>query len=387
MDDNRSSAAALARLLGRAGDEVEAVFDGASAISVIEANPPDVVLTDLRMEPINGLQVLQAARATKPAPQVIVFTAHGEVDTAVRAMRLGALDFLTKPVTLEQLAVRLDRVRGVDTDEVPSDFIAEAESSRLLVSLLQRAAAVPSPVWIEGEFGTGRTFCASMIHKLGRDPEQPLRVVDPGSEEDWPSSGTVVLPEVDQLDDASQWRLVRRLHASPPTLRVLATAQPDAPRRVVEGRLLPELFYRLAVVVVPVPTLAERAADIIPLFRQSLARYAERYRLEVPAVTPTMERQLRSHAWPGNMRELLNLAERTVVLGSEAFDLVVREKPAGGLPPLEDGFSLSRYLEQVERRILKEALRKTGNNRTEAGKLLSVERNTLRYKLRKYKLL
>ncbi|MFT4622844.1 MAG: DNA-binding NtrC family response regulator [Myxococcota bacterium] len=387
VDDNQSSAKALARLLRRSGDQVDAVFDGRSAIAAIEQDPPDVVLTDLRMEPVNGLQVLQAARAARPAPAVIVFTAHGEVDTAVRAMRLGALDFLTKPVTLEQLHARLDRIRGVDDESAPADFVAVAESSRVLVRVLKRAAAVPSPVWIEGEFGTGRTFCARTIHQLSQGSGRPIRVCDPGAEGAWPDTGTVVLPEVDQLDETAQWRLVRRLHAAPPGLRLVGTAQPGAQRKVSEERLLSELFYRMAVVVVSVPPLQERSDDIVPLFRGALARFANRYALPVPDMTAAMEAQLLRHAWPGNVRELLNLAERTVVLGAEAFALVVHERPMVGMPVLEEGFSLARHLEEIEKRILREALRKAGKDRNKAGRLLSLERNTLRYKLRKYELL
>jgi DNA-binding NtrC family response regulator len=387
VDDNRSSAKALAMLLGRSGDDVRAFFDGASAIAAITANPPDVVLTDLRMEPVNGLQVLQAARSVHPAPEVIVFTAHGEIDTAVRAIHMGASDFLTKPVTLEQLASRLDRVRGVDDGLTPADFIAESESSRGLVRVLNRAALVPSPVWIEGEFGTGRAFCARTIHALSSQSGRSMQMIDPGASQDWPDEGTVVLPEVDQLDDAAQSRLARRLQAVPVGLRVIATAQPGTSARVAEGRFAAELFYRLAVVVVSVPPLSQRDKDIVPLFRQALRRYADRYGLEVPPLTRSMLDQLQSHSWPGNVRELMNLAERVVVLGGSAFDLVVRRRSTTGLPAIEEGFALAKHLEDVEKRILIEALRKSGNDRAKVGRLLSLERNTLRYKLRKYKLI
>ena len=167
----------------------------------------------------------------------------------------------------------------------------------------------------------------------------------------------------------------------------MATAGPDGRGRVAAGDLRPELYYRLAVVVVSVPPLRRRAEDIIPLFAKGLRAYAERYGQSAPEITPENRDLLRRHFWPGNIRELLNLAERTVVMGEEGFNLEVVEDSGAGMPKIELGFSLSVYLEGVERRIIVDALRRAGGDRALAGKLLGVERNTLRYKLNKYGLL
>jgi DNA-binding NtrC family response regulator len=394
VDDNRSSADALARLLRRQGDEVEAVYDGQTAIDRLRSQPPDVVLTDLKMEPVDGMAVLQVARSLRPPVETIVFTAFGAVDLAVRAMHLGARDFLTKPVTMEQVSTRLDQLRVERLDQPggpePSgadDFVAQAESSQTLLRTLERAADVPSPLWIEGELGSGRMFCARTAHNLSSDKARGWHVSNLLREDPWPATGTVVLPNVDDLPEDLQRGLHRRLQHVPEAVRLIATARPDGRRRIADGELRPELYYQLAVVVVQVPPLRRRPEDIVPLFRRGLRQFAERYGRPEPEISSRFRDQLLRHYWPGNIRELLNLAERTAVMGEDSFQLEVIEDPGGGIPKLEPGFSLSDYLEGVERKILMEALRRTAGDRAAAGKLLGVERNTLRYKLNKYGLL
>ncbi len=397
VDDNRSSADALARILKKRGDDVQAVYGGQAAIDRIQKQRFDVVLTDLKMEPVDGMAVLDAARNHDPPIETIVFTAYGAVDVAVRAMHLGARDFLTKPVTVEQVSSRLDGLRAHDVDlteevgnEIGADFVAHSASAKALVETLERAVGVPSPVWIEGELGTGRTHCARTLHELGdaqHGSETPFVLHTAVEGEPWPEAGTVVLPHVDDLDDSRQRDLYRLLQTVPEGVRIVATASSDGRRLVAEGALRAELYYQLAVVVVQVPPLRERNEDIVPLFRRAMTAFARRYDREPPHLGAGNEAKLTRHRWPGNTRELLNLAERTVVLGEAGFNLEVVEDTEPGMPQLEPGFSLSRYLESVERRLLVEALRRAAGDRTHAGRLLGVERNTLRYKLNKYGLL
>lgn len=406
VDDNRSAADALARVLRKSGDVVDVLYDGASAIERIRQDAPDLLLTDLKMEPVDGLQVLQAARHVEPPIEVVVFTAYGAVDVAVKAMRLGARDFLTKPVTVEQVLQRVEAVRTqralrdeppsiVENDELPHEiiqsappqFIAESEQGRALLDALQKAATVPSPVWIEGEIGSGREHAARMLHHLGKTPEAPFVTWDPTRDNPLPQRGTVLVAGVDDLSDDAQRRLLRQLHAAPRTLRIVATAQPDARRLVAEGRLRQELFYLLAVIVVTVPPLRSRREDILPLFRRAMAEYAERYGRAAPQLDQETLEILEGHAWPGNVRELNNLAERAVVMGSGALDMEFVQTPSEGLPKLEPGFDLGAWLDSQERRVLVEALRVAAGDRNRAGRLLGVERNTLRYKLNKYGLL
>ncbi|MEM6929806.1 MAG: response regulator [Myxococcota bacterium] len=390
VDDNRSSADALARLLRKRGDDVRATYDGESAIGLIEELNPDLVLTDLKMEPVDGLVVLKAARSQRPPIETIVFTAYGAVEVAVRAMHLGARDFLTKPVTVEQLSLRIDQIRAGDAPgepPVPADGTqAHSQAAKDLQSVLERAAGVPTPVWIEGELGAGRSTSARVLHQLGdeaRGEDSAFTIRNAAREEAWPSAGAVLLPNVDELPDDLQRELYVQLQEAPPGLRVIATALPGARHKVAEGSLRPELYYHLAVLVVTVPPLRARTEDIVPLYQQGLETFAERYGRAVPPLDEGTRESLLQHSWPGNVRELLNLAERAVVMGENTMFEVI-DDAGPGLPRLEPGFSLAGYLEMVERRILAEALRRVGGDRNAAGKLLGLERNTLRYKLKKY---
>lgn len=401
VDDKRSAADALARVLRRGGDEVQACYDGASALEELTRSPPDVVLTDLRMEPIDGMAVLRAARDQRPPVEVVVFTAYGDVEVAVEAMRLGARDFLTKPVTVEQVRARLDALRepaadqadeGDDAEPTPigeeaeAPFVARSPSSRRLLATLKQAADVPSAVWIEGEPGAGRGHAALALHRMSR-PDEPFTVRNLGREEPWPATGTVLLQNVDQLPDDLQRQLHRSLVHVPDGVRLVATSGPFARRKVAEQTLRSELYYALAVIVVEMPPLRERREDILPMFDRAIERLARRYTRTKPDLSEAQRQQLTRHAWPGNVRELLNLAERAVVMGSNRLDFEVVEASPPGLPNLEPGFSLSAHLEGVERAILEEAMRLAEQDRNAAGRLLGLERNTLRYKLNKYDLL
>lgn len=385
VDDNQSSADALARALTKKGHEARACYDGATAIEHLDVDPPDIVFTDLRMEPIDGMAVVRAARARRPPVDIVVFTAYGAVETAVEALHLGARDFLTKPVSLEQIVARLGSASAA-LNQTLDGFTPASEQAHQLREDIRRAASARAHVWIEGEIGSGRAHAARYLHALTNDPTD-LHVVDPTREFSWPSGGTVLLSNIDDLPDDLQRQLARRLQHAPKALRIVATAGPDARQRVAEGTLRSDLYFGLAVVVLQVPPLRERPDDIIPLLNHALASYAERYRRDAPRLTEDQSGRLLQHAWPGNVRELLNIAERAIVMGPGALDMEVVRRTAPGLPNLEPGFSLSSYLETIERRLLMEALRRSGGDRAAAGRLLGVERNTLRYKLNKYDLL
>ncbi len=375
VDDNRSSAEAMGRILRKHGHEVTTLHDGEAAIRQLECDPPDLVFTDLRMEPVDGMEVLRAARERPSPVDVVVFTAFGAVDKAVEAMRLGARDFLTKPISVEQI---LERVHAL---EQPSEPPLLPTPSHLLRTL-EAIADVRSPVWIEGEVGSGRTAAARQLHALGR-PEEPFEVLDPTRMDDWPE-GVAVLPDVDELDAAQQQALARRLKHLPRNTRLISTARPGAQEAVREGRLRSDLYFTLAVVVVPIPPLRERKEEIVPLFEEALATNCTRYGRPLPPITEAMRTALVNHDWPGNLKELHNLAERTAVLGPNGFGLRPAPAPREPTDLLTDGFRLSDYLEQVERDLLRLALEKADGDRTLAGKYLGVERNTLRYKLKKY---
>lgn len=392
VDDNRTAADSIARLMSRAGHAVEACYDGASAIALIRSRPFDLVFTDLRMEPVDGMEVVRAARAADPPVDVIVFTGFGTVEAAVEAMRLGALDFLTKPVTADQLLRRVAS-RGASPDP-SAEILGESAATAAVREQAASAAGVRSTVLISGETGTGRTHLARWLHNHGLDRDRPLLVARPGVAPEAAAlqeAGTLLVPGVDDWSVEAQATLLRTLETleagRPP--RVIATASPSVDLRVARGEVLPELYFRLAVLVIRLDPLRERPADLEPLLRHFLQIHASAFRK--PAQPPTADQlaTLATHGWPGNVREVANLAERAVVLGPSAWQMMV--KPFAGAPrdplQLSEGFNLGEHLEAIERVLLLRAIEQTGGDRPAIGRLLGLERNTLRYKLNKYNLL
>ena len=398
VDDNRSAALAIAMLLEREGHAAQAVYDGQSAIDHLSAEPYDLVLTDLRMEPVDGLAVVAAARACEPPVDAIVFTAYGSVDAAVEAMRLGALDFLTKPVTAEVILRRVRDLRREEDDR--GGIVGASAATERLRQQADKLTRVRSTVLITGEIGVGRRHLARWLHHNGLDSDKPLVTARPGRALDLQQlsgAGTLLLPGVDTWDRAAQGLLQQQLEAlepgSPP--RVIATAGPDLDQHVSEDRFRPDLYFRLAVLVVPILPLRQRREDVGPLLRHFLEQRAQALELDTAQPSPAQLRTLEHHPWPGNARELANLAERVAVLGEGAFDLPAAPGAAvaAGAPepveqvPLGEGFNLSAHMEEMERALLVRAIEETGGDRPQMSKLLGLERNTLRYKLNKYKLL
>lgn len=392
VDDNRTAAEAVALLLRRDGHRVEVCFDGGTAIDRLREGGFDLVLTDLRMDPVDGLAVVKAARAAEPPVDAIVFTAFGSVESAVEAMRLGALDFLTKPVTADQI---LNRVRNIHAPPAAqADIVGESAASARIRDQARRLARVRSTVLVTGETGTGRRHLARWLHHNGLDADKPLVVAQPNqglSEDQLAGAGTLLIPGVDDWTPVGQADLLRRLEmleaGQPP--RVIATASHAVDVAAARGEMAPELYFRLAVLVVRIPPLRERPADLGPLLDHFLQQHAQVFQKEVPRPSPEQVGRLASHGWPGNVREVSNLGERAVVLGPGAFDMNV--KPAapgpGPVPRLEEGFNLTEHLEEIERLLLVRAMEQTGGDRPAMGRLLGLERNTLRYKMNKHGLL
>jgi two-component system response regulator HydG len=202
-------------VLTSGGDTIDVAYDGERAIELLHTRRFDVVLTDLKMEPIDGIAVLREARAQRPPAEVIVFTAYGAVDVAVEAMRLGARDFLTKPVTVDQISNRLDLLR-TENDDTSNPItktevlITQSASSNQFARQLERCATTKAPIWLEGELGTGRTFAGRQIHNYANQ-DKPFRILAIGRHDDWPDEGTVLIPNIDTLPLDLQNQLLRNL--------------------------------------------------------------------------------------------------------------------------------------------------------------------------------
>ncbi len=387
VDDNRSSADALVRVLTRRGYGAEARYGGADALQRLEAGGIDVVLTDLRMAPVDGFAVIAGARALPRPPEVLVFTGYGTVDGAVRALRMGARDFLTKPVTPDQLVDRLEALTGAGA-ALPVQ-IGPSATARQLAGQIAAVAVSDAPALLLGEPGSGRQQAAVQIHHLGPRSGEPFRVLPRPEALTTLESGAVYLPAVDQLDEAATRALIRALDALTGGPRVIAGAASGWRSSIDDDPTARELYYRLAVLPVHLPPLRARPEDLPALLAAILEDRARAIGRDAPTPTPAQLDRLRRHPWPGNLRELAAVAERALIFGPGAFDLpsTPNATSPSDPPSLGEGFSLSQHLEAQERTLLLLAGKQAGWDRGEMCRLLGVERNTLRYKLNKYKLL
>jgi len=390
VDDNRSAADALQLVLSRHGYLTEACYDGGSAIERLDQGGVEVVLTDMKMEPVDGLAVLAHARSLAIPPEVVLLTGYGTVDTAVKAMHLGARDFLTKPVSAAQVLNQLAQLEG----RGPIIPIQQG-SSRAATALraqIDAVSRVRSTVLLIGEPGSGRHELARQLHEAHKE-EGHFKVLTHPSRGigELETLGTLFVPNVDLLHTDDQVLLTQLIDSVPAHTgpRIIASASPGWSERAASEASEAQLYYRLAVLVVAVPPLRERPDDLPDLLDAWLTVRAAALEREKPVPTAGQIKAMRLHSWPGNVRELAAVAERAVVFGPQAFDLPIHTvgSVTNGLPDLVQGFSLHQHLEEIERTLLVRAIDQTGGDRTQMSKLLGVERNTLRYKLRKYGLL
>ena len=440
VDDEPNIRQGLAVALARPELAIETAATGEEAVARLEREPAEIVVTDLRLPgPVDGLAVLERARAAAPECAVVLVTAHGTVDVAVDAMKRGARDFVTKPVKIQHLRaivaraierwtllLQNRRLRG-EVREAPLPRAAVAgESPRMkaVAALVEQVASSDATILIQGESGTGKEVLARAIHARSPRAGGPFLPVHCGAvpESLLPSElfghepgaftgatarrrgvfeqaagGTLFLDEVSEIPPASQVdllrvleeRIVRRLGAeslTPVDVRILAASNVDLAQRVKEGRFREDLFYRLAVVPVVLPPLRDRVEDIPRLAAHFLAEVAARNRRPEKTLSPDALALLARYPFPGNVRELRNLCERLVLIapgatvGPDDLPPEVRAGPPSG--PSEH--TLRQAVERAEREAILAALEATDGHRERAAGRLGVSVRTLHYKLRLY---
>lgn len=447
VDDEPGLRQMLGILLRRLGYEVVAVAGFAAAREAIRQAPQPfpLVLTDLAMPDGSGLEVLAEAKRRASSTEVIVITAHSTVENAIEAVRGGAYDFVRKPFdngelgalvakALEKHAIVAENQRLRAQSAGPLEIVGRSRAMRDVLELVARVASARTTVLITGESGTGKERIARALHAGSDRREQPFLVVNCGAlpealmeselfghekgaftgaaarhqglfrEAD---GGTLLLDEVAELPPSLQVKLLRVLqerrvrpvgatHEAPVDVRLLAATNRDVEAAVAEGRLRQDLYYRLNVIRIALPSLRERRDDIPQLAERFLRRYAEEMGKDVVGFSADALRALTGYGYPGNVRELENVIERAVALAtSRAIGL-------GDLPPelagaaaapshtlleLPDaGCELEAVLHEVERRLLVAALERTGGVRTAAARLLGISFRSLRYRLGKHSL-
>jgi two-component system NtrC family response regulator len=436
VDDDRSLRRVLEFKLQKHGFSVTAVGDAREALRELEAGDFALLLSDIRMPGMDGLELLERARAARPDLKVILITAHATVSQAVQAVKLGAFDYVTKPFEDEELLLTIRKAVSYaeleqENRTLKGQLSAAADSHRWIgvspafkqmVALVDKIAPSEATVLITGASGTGKELVARRIHAKSPRAGGPLVTVNcaaipaPLMESELfghtrgaftgalasrrgkfalAAGGTIFLDEVGELSTELQAKLLRVLqeqvieplgseHPVSVDVRVLAATNADLEQRVTEGRFRKDLFYRLNVIPVRVPSLSERRDDVPVLAHEFVRRYAGGKRIELGA--ELLER-LSVHDWPGNVRELENLVERMVVLRTSNTltekDLPAEfGKPGPGAPESTPTLTYS----QAEQRLVLDALQRARWNRSEAARLLDIPRHVLIYRMKKYAL-
>jgi DNA-binding NtrC family response regulator len=447
VDDDKNTREGLGRAL-RANYEVLLAENGDRALETLAAQPVRLVISDLRMPGMDGMTLMQRALARNPRLSVIMLTAYGSVDSAVEAMKQGAVDFLQKPVELGELdqrvakAMRTARMEDENAalhEQLDAKFgleaiIGESAPMREVFDVIRQAAPTTATILIQGESGTGKELVAQAIHRLSNRVKGPFVAVHCASlapslleselfghekgaftgaigrqigRFEMADGGTLFLDEVSEIDPAVQTKLLRVLEERKfervggrttveVDIRLITATNRDLKKRVDEGKFRQDLFFRLDVVQVTIPPLRARMEDVPLLCSSMLREFAAKDSRAVRDLTPDALNLLMQYDWPGNVRELRNTIERMVVL-TRGDRLTVRDVPpairaaveAKGLPP---GIALPpppggtvRPLEESEKILILNALRKCDGNKSRAAQELGISRRTLHRKLNQYK--
>jgi DNA-binding NtrC family response regulator len=436
VDDEPGVRASVRLILDGAYEVVEAA-DGPSAIETVRARDVDVCLLDVRLPGIEGLEVLRRLKQLDPGLEVVLITAVRTVRTAVAAMKLGAHDYLTKPFPVEELraAVRRALERRALRHEVRylrdqlarhagfDDLVGRSPAMERVYGLIRAVADSAVTVLITGESGTGKELIARAIHRQGARRARPFVAVNCGA---LPAelveselfghergaftgahvrragkfalahTGTLFLDEIATLRIDLQPKLLRALQereiervggdrALPVDVRVIAATNADLRQAVAAGRFREDLLYRLDVIRIAVPPLRERRADVAPLARHFLARYAHQLGRPVAELSPPALELLERYHWPGNVRELENVIARSVTLARDGVvqldDIPLDLALPRPRTTWEEGLTLRQARDEFERQAILRMLERTGGNQTLAARQLGMHRNTLVLKM------
>ncbi|MCC6414492.1 MAG: sigma-54-dependent Fis family transcriptional regulator [Opitutaceae bacterium] len=441
VDDEKHTREGLQQALEDNYD-VSVAANADEAFNLLDAQPFDVVVTDLRMPGKSGLKVIDKALALPQRPAVLMMTAYGNIETAVEAMKRGAVDFLTKPVNIERLEVLIQRALRTKTLEVEVSQLHErldekfnfahiiGHSAKLQEVLARVKLVAPSKatILVEGESGTGKELIAQAIHQASPRNRGPLVAVHcaalsenlleselfghergafTGANErrigrfESADGGTLFLDEIGEISASTQVKLLRFLEnktiervggtkSIELDVRLVAATNRNLEQLVREGKFREDLFFRLNVVRITMPPLRERADDVPLLLAHFLKLFSEENKTPLLTLEPGAVRTLQAYAWPGNIRELRNFCENAVVLhrggGLSEYDL--DPKFRGGAPAAAGAAASSGApaanplsIEENEKRVLREALIKSRGNRTQAAKLMGISRRTLHRKI------
>jgi two-component system response regulator HydG len=443
VDDDQAHRTMLRTLVSGWGYEISEADDGDTAIQMVHGRPYDLILMDIRMIKVSGLEALAEIKAYNPAIPVIIMTAYSSVETAVEGLKKGAYDYLTKPLDFDELRLAMERAMDHshlkeenrllrETLGTQFDYRNIIGRSTAMVKLLETVAQVaPSEatVLITGESGTGKELIAGAIHFNSPRKAGPFVKINCAALTETlleselfghekgaftgahrrregrfllADGGSLFLDEVSAMSLAMQVKLLRVLQEREITrvggeevikvdVRVIAATNKDLIQEIEENRFREDLYYRVNVVALNVPRLREREEDIPLLTQHFLGMFAEKNQKKIKGLTPQAMDRLLKYEWPGNVRELMNAIERAVVLSrSEYLDqedlpMVVKDEDSEGLGLLtESTVPADLPLDEVEKATILKTLEACGGNKSEAARRLGITRKTLHKKLKKY---
>jgi len=427
VDDEADMRQSISQWLALSGFETETYASAEEALKTIGADYPGVVVTDIRMPGMDGMAFLKRLMSLDNGLPVIMITGHGDVPMAVEAMRVGAYDFLEKPfnpdrmtelikkatqsrrMTLDSRALRRELSDG--TVLMKKLIGTSAEMERLREDILDLGQA-DGHVLIDGETGTGKTLVAHALHAVGpraskkfvtiscaawSEDQLSMRLFGPIEEGGVPlveeaRGGTLCLEDIESLSHSLQSRLLTMINeqGSPPETRIIAIVNEHAPDKTLEDILRPDLFYRLGALTILCPPLRSRGEDILTLFTRLSEQFAEEYGCDAPQVAAQEAAQLLQAPWPGNVRQLVNIAERAVLQnrrGSGSIaSLLMADNEAAGPALTTEGKPLKDYVEAFERMLIDNTMRRHKGSIVAVMDELCLPRRTLNEKMAKYSL-
>jgi DNA-binding NtrC family response regulator len=443
VDDERAMCEILATGLRKKGFAVEWRTSAQEALDLLATEDYDVVVTDLNMRGMNGLELCERIATNRPDVPVVVITAFGSLETAVGAIRAGAYDFITKPVQVDALALALSRAvqhralreevrrlrRVVDESQRFDEMIGRSPAMTRLFGFLQQVADADATVLITGESGTGKELVARALHGRGRRSQGPFVAINCAAGPEQlleselfghakgaftdartarvglfvqASGGTLFLDEIGEMPPGLQAKLLRALQERvvrplgsntevPFDVRLISATNRDLESLVEEHRFREDLFFRVNVIHVEIPPLRARGGDALLLAQHFLDRFAARGAKRVTGISPAAAERLLAYAWPGNVRELQNCIERAVAL-TRYEQLTVEDLPekirayrSSHVVVAGDDPSELAPMAEVERRYVLRVMESVGGNKTLAAKVLGFDRKTLYSKLERYR--